>query len=121
MSTATYEVFRNLLKSVGFSESTIPANPTPDFMLGTLSSIESISPVALTEVAAMRKLIETLKAEKFTENKDMGTQYSPRDTGKVPKMKPAPIITTVRHEYRSTNYSPSPNPFGSPTQRETIP
>ncbi|KAJ3164536.1 hypothetical protein HDU87_003597, partial [Geranomyces variabilis] len=97
ITTATMGTFKEILKSVGFDEKTLPKTITPDDMMRLLGQVQTVSPVALSEIAGMRNLIATMKAQRTSELVDTGSQYEvqeqPTSATKRPRMYPSPIDT----------------------------
>ncbi|KAI8822074.1 uncharacterized protein EV422DRAFT_566501 [Fimicolochytrium jonesii] len=106
ISAATMGTFRNILVSMGFQESSLPATISPDEMLRLVKQVETISAVAITEIAAMRTLIETLKKQRTQEVADMGTQYSPSATPASASTRPVPPPIQTQWQPRG---SPTPS------------
>ncbi|KAJ3159654.1 hypothetical protein HDU88_008748 [Geranomyces variabilis] len=111
MTSATMHTFREILKSIGFEEKSIPKTVSPDDMMCLLDKVQSVSPVALSEISAMRNLIDSMKAQRTTEVVDVGSQYEvqdqPRSATVRPRMYPSPIDTGVQWRNRRDS-TPTP-------------
>ncbi|KAI8816358.1 uncharacterized protein EV422DRAFT_571730 [Fimicolochytrium jonesii] len=136
ISAATMSTFKNILVSMGFQESSLPATISPDEMLRLVKQVETISPVAITEIAAMRTLIETLKKQRTQEVADMGTQYSPPSTPAAassrpvpppiqtqwqPRGSPTPSLPSVDSIFGQSSLNSSPERYGHSSGRSTRP
>ncbi|KAI8584975.1 hypothetical protein BDZ88DRAFT_442794 [Geranomyces variabilis] len=122
MTMATMDTFRQILKSVGFEEKSLPKTILPDDVIQLLNKVETISPVAISEVAAMRNLIDNLRAQRATEMSDSATQYEVGDQPHSAKksriyptlspIKTTDIFTSVKYP-SATSHSPKHSPASS--------
>ncbi|KAJ3143904.1 hypothetical protein HDU89_001358, partial [Geranomyces variabilis] len=128
MASTTMQTFKDILKSVGFDEKSIPSTVSPDDIHRILRQVETISPVALSEIGAMRTTIEALKAQKSAELKDFSQQYNFQEQpASASKKRPsvAPVIDTSAFKPHAWESSVSPSdifsnsPVNSNSSRST--
>ncbi|KAJ3002798.1 hypothetical protein HKX48_002097, partial [Thoreauomyces humboldtii] len=89
MTATTMKTFKDILVKSGFSADRLPNTISPDDILYILERVDSLTPVGLSEVTAMRQLITTLQAQRVAELKDVDTQTflsptSPERPKKIP-------------------------------------
>jgi hypothetical protein len=105
MSQATMKTFRDILTSVGFDAKSLPSTISPDDIQNLLAKVDTLSPVALTEIGAMNRTIEALRAQKSAEMSDVGTQYQFQEKPEVPEV---PFIYPDSIKSRKSYSSKSP-------------
>lgn len=110
MTETTFQVFRNVLISLGFEESTIPAHPSPNYMMAMLRRVNTINPVAIREISAMRNFIEQMKADSMKEIREISIQTSP-----IEPLYPSPSSIHVPMNIPTSSYSPIRPKYPSPT------